>query len=172
MEKVANGLFVQVAYKGTLDDGQVFDSSEGRDPLEVSMGAGMMIPGFEAALMDMAVGEKKTFTLAPEEAYGEHMAERLMDFPVAQIPEGMNPEVGQTIGLTTEEGQQMPALITHVDEEKVSLDMNHPLAGKALTFDIEVLSISKETAEQPVPAAGGCESSGCGSCCGNCGCDH
>lgn len=171
MEKVENGLFVQVAYKGTLDDGQVFDSSEGRDPLEVSMGAGMMIPGFEAALMDMAVGEKKTFTLAPEDAYGEHMPERLMDFPVAQIPEGMNPEVGQTIGLTTNEGQQMPALITHVDEEKVSLDLNHPLAGKALTFDIEVLTISKESAQQPVPAADGCES-GCGSCCGSCGCDH
>ena len=171
MEKVENGLFVQVAYKGTLDDGQVFDSSEGRDPLEVSMGAGMMIPGFEAALMDMAVGEKKTFTLAAEDAYGEHMAERLMDFPVAEIPEGMNPEVGQTIGLTTNEGQQMPALITHVDEEKVSLDLNHPLAGKALTFDIEVLTISKESAQKPAPAAGGCES-GCGSCCGNCGCDH
>ncbi len=172
MEKVANGLFVQVAYKGTLTDGQVFDSSEGRDPLEVHMGAGMMIPGFEAQLMDMAMGEKKTFTLAPEDAYGERMDDRMMDFPVAEVPADLNPQVGQTIGLTTPEGQQMPALITHVDEEKVTLDLNHPLAGKELTFAIEVVGIAAESARPQVQPQGGCESTGCGgSCCGNCGCD-
>jgi peptidylprolyl isomerase len=167
MQKVENGLFVQVAYTGTLEDGQVFDTSEGRAPLEVPMGAGQMIPGFEAALMGMELGEKKTFTLAPEEAYGQHMPERIMDFPAEQIPEDMQPQVGQTIGVSTSEGQQMPALITYVDDEKVTLDLNHPLAGKSLTFAIEVVGISNESATQQ---AASCASGSCSSCCGDCGC--
>ena len=167
MQKVENGLFVQVAYTGTLEDGQVFDTSEGRTPLEVPIGAGQMIPGFEAALMDMELGEKKTFTLTPDEAYGEHMAERIMEFPADQIPADMNPQVGQTIGVSTSEGQQMPALITQIDDEKVTLDLNHPLAGKSLTFAIEVVGISKESATQEAPS---CSSGGCSSCCGTCSC--
>ncbi|WP_462324863.1 FKBP-type peptidyl-prolyl cis-trans isomerase [Desulfoplanes sp.] len=163
MQKVENGLFVQVAYTGTLEDGQVFDTSEGRDPLEVPMGGGQMIPGFEAALMGMELGEKKTFTLTPDEAYGEHMADRIMDFPVAQIPEGMDPQVGQTIGVSTSEGQQMPALITYVDEEKLTLDLNHPLAGKSLTFGIEVVGISDQAAAGQEAA---CSTEGCSGCSG------
>lgn len=164
MEKVENGLFVEVAYKGTLADGKVFDSSEGRDPLEVQMGTGQLIPGFEAALMDMKVGEKKTFTLPPEEAYGERNEDRTMDFPAAQVPPQINPQVGQTIALSSPEGQQMPAVITHVDDEKVTVDLNHPMAGKSLTFEIEVVGISKEAAHRPMDE---CTPSDCGSC----GCD-
>jgi len=166
MQKVENGLFVQVAYTGKLEDGQIFDTSEGRAPLEIPMGEGQMIPGFEAALMDMEMGEKKTFTLSPDEAYGDHMADRIMDFPTEQIPDDMDPQVGQTIGVSTSEGQQMPAMITHVDEEKVTLDLNHPLAGKSLTFDIEVVGITNESASQEAPS---CDSGSCSSCGGGCG---
>ncbi|MCG8472782.1 MAG: peptidylprolyl isomerase [Desulfobacterales bacterium] len=158
MEKVENGLFVQVAYKGTLSNGDVFDSSEGRDPLEVKIGEGQLIPGFEAALMDMKIGDKKTFTLAPEEAYGERSDERTMDFPAADVPPGMNPEVGQTIALSTPDGQQVPATITLVDDEKVVVDLNHPLAGESLTFEIEVMGITNEPTQQP---EGGCAPSDC-----------
>jgi peptidylprolyl isomerase len=114
----------------------------------------------------MELGEKKTFTLSPDEAYGDHMAERIMDFPTEQIPDDMDPQVGQTIGVSTSEGQQMPAIITHVDEEKVTLDLNHPLAGKSLTFDIEVVGINKESASQEAPS---CASGSCSSCGGGCG---
>ncbi|WP_300673537.1 peptidylprolyl isomerase [Desulfoluna sp.] len=165
MDKVKNGLFVQVAYKGTLADGEVFDSSEGRAPLEIQMGAGQLIPGFEAALMDLSVGDKKTFTLAPEEAYGERSDEHSMDFPAADVPPEMNPEVGQSIALSTPEGQQIPALITHVDDEKVTVDLNHPLAGKTLTFEIEVMGITEEATQQ---AEGGCAPSDCSGCGGGC----
>lgn len=165
MEKVKNGLFVQIAYKGTLDGGEVFDSSEGRKPLEIQKGEGQLIPGFEAALMDMAVGEKKTFTLAPEEAYGERSDEHTMDFPAADVPPDMNPEVGQKISLSTPQGQQVPAVITHVDDEKVCVDLNHPLAGESLTFEIEIMGITEEATQQ---AAGGCSPSDCSGC--GCGC--
>ena len=165
MEKVENGLYVQVAYKGTLKDGEVFDSSEDREPLEIEMGAGQLIPGFEAALEGMTVGEKKSFTLDPSEAYGERSDEHTMDFPANEIPADMKPEVGQTIGLTTPEGQQVPAIITHVDDEKVSLDLNHPLAGESLTFDIEVVGITKEATQQ---SDGECSTDDCSGC--GCGC--
>lgn len=158
MEKVENGLFVQVHYKGTLEDGEVFDGSEGREPLEVQMGAGQLIPGFEAALMEMKVGDKKTFTLSPEEAYGPRSDERTMDFPASDVPPEMNPQVGQTIALSTPDGQQVPATITHVDDEKVVVDLNHPLAGESLTFEIEVVGISKEATQQ---AEEGCAPSDC-----------
>ncbi len=164
MEKVENGLFVQVAYKGTLGDGEVFDSSEGREPLEVQMGAGQLITGFEAALMGMAKGDKKTFTLSPEEAYGERSDEHTMDFPASDVPPEMNPQVGQTIALTTPEGQQVPAVITNVDDEKVTVDLNHPLAGESLTFEIEVVGITKEATQQ----AEGCSPSDCSGCGGGC----
>jgi peptidylprolyl isomerase len=165
MEKVENGLFVQVAYKGTLGDGEVFDSSEGREPLEIQMGEGQLIPGFEAALMDMVAGDKKTFTLAPEEAYGERSDEHTMEIPASEVPPEMNPEVGQEVALTTPQGQQVPAVITHVDDEKISMDLNHPLAGESLTFEIELVGITKEATQE---SDGGCSPSDCSGCGGGC----
>ena len=94
MEKVENGLFVSVDYTGTLDNGEVFDSSEGRQPMEVEMGSGRVIPGFEAAIMGMSLNETKTFTLSPEEAYGHRDGSRMHEFPKSEIPEGMEPEPG------------------------------------------------------------------------------
>ena len=164
MEKVENGLFVSVNYTGTLDDGKVFDSSRGRQPLEVQMGSGNVIAGFESALDGMSLNETKTFTLSPEDAYGHRDDSRMHDFPTSDIPDGMEPKVGQTLMLSTPQGQQIPARVDSIDDQKVVFDLNHPLAGKSLTFEIEVVGIS-ETATQ--------QSSGCGSHCssGGCGCE-
>lgn len=158
MEKVESNLYVSVDYKGTLNDGEVFDSSEGRAPLEVQMGGGQLIKGFEDALMGMALNEKKTFTLESEEAYGERDDNMMHNFPRADVPPGVNPEVGQMIGLQGQDGRQVPARVVSVDDEKVVLDMNHPLAGQALTFDIEIVGIS----ETPIQVQAGCG--------GSCGC--
>ncbi len=166
MQRVENGLFVSVDYTGTLEDGEVFDSSDGREPLEVEVGSGSVIPGFESALMGMSLNESKTFTLAPEEAYGDRDEERMHDFPASDIPEGMTPEVGQTLMLKTPQGQQIPARVDSVDDEKVVFDLNHPLAGRALTFSVKVVGIS-ETATQ---SHAGCSSEQCASGGCDCGC--
>lgn len=157
MEKVKNGFFVSVDYKGTLDNGEVFDSSHGRQPLEVKMGAGQLIKGFENELLGMALNDKKTFTLEPQDAYGERNEDLTQDFARADIPAQINPEVGMTVGMNTPDGQQVPAKIVHMDDDKITLDLNHPLAGKTLTFAIEVVGIS----DTPAQAASGC----------SCGCD-
>lgn len=161
MEKVKNDLFVSVHYKGTLANGDIFDSSEGREPLEIKMGAGQLIKGFESALEGMSVNEKKTFTIEPGDAYGERNDELTQSFPRKDVPPEMDPQVGQTIALTTPDGRQIPARITVANDNEVVVDLNHPLAGESLTFAIEVVGIS-DTATQ--------QSSGCG-CSGGCGSD-
>ncbi|BBO88630.1 FKBP-type peptidyl-prolyl cis-trans isomerase [Desulfosarcina ovata] len=167
MQKVESGLFVSVDYTGTLDSGEVFDSSEGRQPLEVQMGAGAVIPGFETALMGMSLNETKTVTLAPEEAYGHRDENRMHDFPKSEIPEGMTPEVGQTLMLSTPQGQQIPAKVDSIDDQKVVFDLNHPLAGQNLTFALTVVGISETASQQHA----GCSNAQCGSCdCGGEGC--
>ncbi len=158
MEKVENGLYVSVDYKGTLQNGEVFDSSQGGQPLEVQMGADQMIAGFERELMEMSLHDKKEFTLSPEDAYGQRDDSLTRDFARADFPPEMEPEVGMTIALQTPEGRQTPAQITHLDEEKISVDLNHPLAGESLTFEIEVVGISSA----PTQSHAGC---GCGSGC-------
>ena len=162
MDKVANGLFVSVDYTGTLDNGEVFDSSNGRQPLEIQMGSGNLIPGFESALMGMALNETKTFTLTPEEAYGQRDDNRVVDFPVTDIPEGMTPQVGQTLMLSSPDGQQIPGRVSSIDEDKVVFDLNHPLAGQSLTFSIEVIGISQTATQEHGGCGGGCSSGGCG----------
>ena len=155
MERVEKGLFVSVNYKGTLEDGTVFDSSEGRHPLEIQMGEGQVIKGFEGALEGMELNEKKTFTLDPEDAYGHRDEAYVHSFARSELPEGMDPKVGLTVGLTTPEGQQIPARITEVDKKGITVDLNHPLAGESLTFEIEVVDIS-ETATQQHGECGDC----------------
>lgn len=162
MEKVENGIFVSVDYKGTLEDGQVFDSSHGRQPLEIQMGAGQLIKGFENELMGMALNGKKMFTLAPKDAHGQRDETLTQSFPRSEVPPGMNPQVGMTIGLTTPEGHQVPARIVHLDDEKLTMDLNHPLAGESLTFEIEVVGISSTPTQTPMSCGSGCDcSSGC-----------
>jgi peptidylprolyl isomerase len=160
MEKVTEGAFVSVEYTGTLADGHVFDTSHGRRPLEVEMGAGSLIQGFEKALMGMSLNEKKTFTLEPKEAYGERDEELKKSFSRKEIPPGMAPEVGQNVALTGPQGQQLPGWISSVGEEEVVVDLNHPLAGKSLTFEVEVVGIKDEPPERQGCGSGEC-SSGC-----------
>ena len=158
MKKVEKGLFVSVDYTGTLQNGDIFDSSQNSQPLEVQLGVGQLIEGFERELMGMALNEKKLFTLSPEDAYGQRDESLTRDFARADFPADLEPRVGMTIGLQTAEGRQMPALITHLDDETLSVDLNHPLAGESLTFDIEVVGISVTPTQSK---------SGCGP---NCGC--
>ena len=160
MEKVENNMFVSVHYKGTFNNGEVFDSSEGRAPLEILMGGGQMIKGFENSLMGMALNEKKTFTLAPEDAYGLRDEKLLHNFPLSQVPAGSIPEVGQLIRLQMPDGRQVPAQVIQIDKEKVVLDLNHPLAGQVLTFDIEVVGISNTPTQDHDECGCGCSSSG------------
>ena len=168
MEKVESGLFVSVDYTGTLDNGDVFDSSEGRQPLEIQMGSGGVLPGFESALMGMSLNETKTFTLSPEDAYGDRDESRMHDFPKSDIPAGMAPEVGQVLMLSTQQGQQVPARVDSIDDEKVTFDLNHPLAGEPLTFNIKVVGISATATQQHSGCGSHCSSGGCD--CGDSGC--
>lgn len=167
MQKVENGLFVSIDYTGTLDSGEVFDSSQGRRPLEVQMGAGSVIPGFETALMGMSLNEAKTFTLSPQDAYGERNPELMHDFPRSDIPAGMTPQVGQTLMLSSGQGQQIPARVDSIDDEKVVFDLNHPLAGQSLTFAIKVVGISQTPTQEQAGCGCDCSSGGCGD--GGCG---
>jgi peptidylprolyl isomerase len=157
MEKVQNGDYVQVHYEGTLQDGKTFDSSRGGQPLEVRMGEGQLIAGFEEALMGMKVEETKKFTLAPNKAYGDRDESLERSFDRSQMPPEMDPKVGDTVALHTAHGHRVPVQIKSVDDQKIVVDLNHPLAGETLTFDIEVIGIS----DTPTQV------SGCG-----CGCGH
>ena len=164
MQKVENGKFVTVEYKGTLDNGEVFDTTENRNPIELQMGAGQIIKGFEDELLGMEVDEEKTFTLSPENAYGTRNEENMHTFSREEVPADMNPEVGQVIGLQTPDGQQIPAKVAQFDEEKLVVDLNHPLADKNLTFEIKVTGVNDTPTQMP---EGGCSScgEGCSSCC-------
>ena len=158
MKKVENGNFVKVEYTGKFENGETFDSNRNGHPLEVEVGAGRVIKGFDDALIDMAVDEEKTFTLSPEEAYGERNEELEQSFARTELPEGFDPQVGQVMALRNPQGGQIPAKVKHADDEKITVDLNHPLAGKTLTFEIKVMEINTEASE---PA---CEPSSCTSC--------
>lgn len=135
------GKTVKVHYKGTLNDGQVFDCSEGREPLEFQVGAGQVIPGFDAAIQQMDVGGTKTITIPSEQAYGEVRPEMVALVPLDQFPEDMEPQVGQTLQLQTPQGA-LPVQVINVQEEGVTLDGNHPLAGEDLTFELTVVEVA------------------------------
>jgi peptidylprolyl isomerase len=141
MQQVKNGDIVRVHYHGKLTDGTTFDSSEGRTPLEFEVGAGMMIPGFDSGVLGMSIGEKKTINIPAEEAYGLVQDDLLMEFPIDRFPPDMKPEVGMTLNMSNGQGQQFPVVIADVKDDVVILDANHPLAGKELIFDIEMVEI-------------------------------
>lgn len=142
MIKAKNGDSVKVHYKGTLTTGEQFDSSEGREPLAFTVGAGQMIKGFDEAIPGMSVGEKKTVNISPENAYGVKNNEAIIEFPKSNIPDGMELEPGMKLQLTNQNGQPIPVVVTEVKEDVVVLDANHELAGKELIFDIELVEIS------------------------------
>lgn len=130
---------VRVHYRGTLDDGSEFDSSAGRDPLEFTIGAGQVIPGFDAAIDGMTVGDKVTVTIPAGDAYGDHHAEAVQQVPREMFDD--EPPVGGVVELASPEGQRFAATIIEVADETVTLDFNHPMAGKDLTFEIELVNL-------------------------------
>ncbi len=142
MEQAKKGDKVQVNYKGYLEDGTIFDSSEGKDPLDVTLGTGKVIPGFEAALTGMEVGEKKTVNIPMEQAYGVHNAEMVMQIPKEQIPPDLKPEIGQKLQVGGPNGEAMMVEVIDLTDEFIILDANPPLAGKDLTFDLELVAIA------------------------------
>ncbi len=135
---VKDGTTVRVHYTGTLDDGTEFDSSRGREPLEFTLGQGMLIPGFEEAVSNMNPGETVTVTIPAEDAYGEYSEEMLMTVAADQVPAHVTPEVGLHLQLS-DGGNELDVTITEVTDEHITLDANHPLAGENLTFTIELL---------------------------------
>lgn len=140
---VGNGDKVKVEYKGTLDDGTVFDSSEAHgEPLEFEVGTGQIIPGFEEAIMGMEEGEEKEFRLEPSEAYGEHNPQLVKAVPRDKMPLDEEPETGMMLLTELPNGAKIPAVITDLTKEEVTIDLNHPLAGKTLTFEIKVIGIA------------------------------
>ncbi|SHF21211.1 peptidylprolyl isomerase [Marinitoga hydrogenitolerans DSM 16785] len=140
--KAEKGNKVKVHYTGTLNDGSVFDTSIGREPLEFELGSGQVIPGFEEAIMGMEIGEKKTVTIPSNEAYGEYSEEKIFELPRQSFPSNIDEALGQTVQLGDQSGNVFLAKILEVTDETVKMDTNHPLAGKDLTFEIELIEIN------------------------------
>lgn len=145
MQQAKKGDTVKIHYHGKLTDGTTFDSSKGREPLEFEIGIGMVIPGFDNGVMGMSVGEKKTINIPAVDAYGEKNPDMIMDFPKAQFPPDLIPEVGLQLTMSNNTGQQFPVTIVEVKEDSVTLDANHQLAGKELIFDLELVEIKPKS---------------------------
>jgi peptidylprolyl isomerase len=141
MPQAKHGDTVCVHYTGTLSDGTVFDSSADREPLCFTIGAGEVIPGFDAGVTGMAVGESKTITIPAVQAYGLHREELVVTFERAAFPDDLEPAVGQHLQLTMQDGSPIMVLVTAVSDDGVTLDANHFLAGKDLTFALSLQSI-------------------------------
>lgn len=141
MAEVKDGDTVAIHYTGTLLDGTTFDSSDGRDPLEFVVGSGQIIPGLDKALPGMGVGEKKTVKIPSEEAYGPLNPEMRQAVPREGIPADIPLAVGTQLQMQTPDGQALPVMVVDVDDATVTLDANHPLAGKDLQFDFEVVKV-------------------------------
>ncbi|GGH23582.1 hypothetical protein GCM10010973_09560 [Cribrihabitans marinus] len=141
MTEVKSGDTVAIHYTGTLRDGQTFDSSEGRDPLAFEVGSGQIIPGLDAAMPGMEVGDKKRVEVECQEAYGPVNPEARQAVPREGIPDEIPLEIGSRLQMQSPDGQAVPVTVVEVDEATVTLDANHPLAGQDLIFDIELVSI-------------------------------
>lgn len=142
MSQAKQGSTVQVHYTGKLTNEQVFDSSREREPLEFTVGAGQMIPGFDTAVDGMTIGDNKQVTIPAEEAYGARNEEAVFKLPKTQLPDDLEPQVGMQLQASREDGQTQALLIVGIEEEEVILDANHPLAGEDLVFDIELVAVN------------------------------
>lgn len=143
MTQVKENNTVKVNYTGKLADGQIFDTSEGKEPLEFTLGQGQIIPGFEKGLIDMKLNEKKTITIAKEEAYGDINDNLKQEVKKTELPQDLTPEVGMGLVSKSPDGQEMNLRVVEVNEETIVVDGNHPLAGKDLIFDLEVVEIKE-----------------------------
>lgn len=141
MSEAKNGDTVRIHYTGTLTDGSQFDTSAGREPLEFTIGSGQIIPGLEKEIEGMKVGDKSTVTVPAAEAYGPHQPEGVQEVPRSNIPTNINLAVGTQLQGMTPDGRQMNLTVTGLTDETVTLDANHPLAGKDLVFDVELVEI-------------------------------
>ena len=141
MQQVKTGDTVKVHYHGKLTDGSTFDSSEGREPLEFTVGSGQVIKGFDDAVLLMVIGDKKTVNISVGNAYGERSDDMMMEYPKSDFPADMIPEVGMELHMSDNQGNVFPVVIAEVHENTVVLDGNHPLAGEDLVFEIELVSI-------------------------------
>lgn len=143
MKKAKTGDKVKAHYTGKLDDGTVFDSSRDRGPLEFSIGENQVIKGFEEAVIGMSEGESKTFTITPEEAYGPRREDLVITLQRSQIPPNVEIKEGLHLQMRQQDGTVFNVLVSGISEDKVTLDANHPLAGRDLTFEIEVVEIAQ-----------------------------
>lgn len=142
MQQVKSGDKVKVHYHGRLTNGETFDKSEGRAPLEFEVGSGMVIKGFDDGVTGMAVGEKKTISIPFQEAYGPKNPDMIIDMPKDRFPQDMELEIGLPLAMSDGQGQQFQVVITEIKESSVVLDANHPLAGQDLIFDLELIEIA------------------------------
>ena len=141
MAQAKEGDTVKIHYKGTLESGQTFDDSHQGDPLEFTIGEGQVIPGFEKAVIGMTPDDEKSFTIAAGEAYGPRREDLVVEVDRDDMQDDMNLEVGQRLQIQPEEGQQFVAVVSELEEDTVTLDANHPLAGEDLTFEVELVGI-------------------------------
>lgn len=141
MAQVKNGDTVKVHYTGTLDDGTMFDSSAEREPLKFTVGGGQVIAGFDTAVMDMSIGDKKVTVIPANEAYGEHSTDLVTEVDRERFPADMELEIGQQLQVGLQDGNQAIVMVVDITDTVVTLDANHPLAGQQLTFEIELMEI-------------------------------
>ncbi|GGD38108.1 FKBP-type peptidyl-prolyl cis-trans isomerase [Sinisalibacter lacisalsi] len=142
MSQVKEGDTVRIHYKGTLTDGTVFDTSEGREPLEFTVGSGQIIPGLDSAMPGMAVGDQKRVEINMMEAYGPRHDDRVLEVPLDQLPADIPREEGIMLAMRGEDGQEMPVRVAAVSDTTMTLDANHQLAGEDLVFEVELVSIA------------------------------
>jgi peptidylprolyl isomerase len=140
-----SGDVVKIHYTGRLDDGRVFDSSKERSAVEVTVGEGKLLPGFDETITQMEPGDARTITIPAERAYGPHRPELVLAVDRTELPDHITPEVGQHLQIPQDDGQMAVVRIAEVSEERVTLDVNHPLAGQNLTFDLELVEIGPRT---------------------------
>lgn len=143
MSKVKDGNTVKVHYTGTLKDGSVFDTSAEREPLEFKLGEGQLIPGFEKAVIGLEEGEKTNVDIPVDDAYGEAREDLIINVPKEQLPDDVDPEVGMQLQVNQPDGKAVPVRIAEIGDEELTLDANHPLAGKDLSFEIEVVEVKE-----------------------------
>lgn len=141
---ITPGDTISVHYTGKLENGDVFDFSRRDSPLKFTVGAGQLIAGFDSAVVGMEPGEKKTVTILPQDGYGEHREDQIVDFPKSSIPADMEVMAGMGVNMLDQWGRTIPAVITQILDDVVKLDLNHPLAGKTLVFDIEIIETGLE----------------------------
>lgn len=143
MMQVKENNTVKVHYTGKLTDGQIFDTSEGKEPIEFTLGQGRLIPGFEKGLLNMKLNEKKTLNIAKEDAYGEVNEQLIQEVAKKDLPQDMEPQVGMGLVSKAPDGSEMNLMVVEVKQDAIVIDGNHPLAGRDLVFDIEVVAITE-----------------------------